>query len=123
MVSPQHWRITMAKQKYLFIFRHDASVTEVPSPAQMQEIFAAWKAWGEKFKDEIVSIGDGLNPVGKVVRPNAITDGPYVEAKEVIGGFSFIEASSIDRAVEISKSCPAMMMPGASIEIREQAGY
>jgi hypothetical protein len=114
----------MATQKFLFIYRHTAAAgAHQPSPAEMQQMFAQWTAWKEKFKAEIVDVGDGLKPGGKIVRPGATTDGPYLEAKEVLGGYSFVQAASIERAVEISKACPALMMPGASVEVRELAGY
>ncbi len=113
----------MSVQKYLLVFRHDASAAEMPSPSEMQTILAAWMAWRDQFQSETVNMGDGLKPNGTVVRPTSTTDGPYIEAKEVIGGFSFIETESLERAVEISKACPALMMPGASVEIREQVGY
>lgn len=114
----------MATQKYLFIYRNPADAPAYePSPAEMQQMFAQWNAWKEKFRDEIIDVGDGLKPAGKVVRANATSDGPFVEAKEVLGGYSIVQAASIERAVEISKSCPVLMMPGASVEVRELAGY
>ncbi len=86
-------------------------------------MLAQWTAWKAQFKDEIVDVGDGLQPGGKVVRAKGMSDGPFVEAKELLGGYSLVQAASLDRAVEISKACPMMFMPGASIEIRELAGY
>lgn len=69
--------------------------------------------------------GEGacLKPAGKVVRANSTSDGPFMEAKEVLGGYSNVQVADIERAVDISKSCPVLMMPGASIEVRELAGY
>lgn len=114
----------MTTQKYLFIYRNPADLpAHEPSPAEMQQMYAQWTAWKEKFRDEIVDLGDGLKPAGKVVRANATTDGPFVEAKEVLGGYSIVQAASLERAVEISQSCPVLMMPGASVEVRELAGY
>lgn len=114
----------MATQKYLFIYRGPAAApAQQPSPAEMQQMFAQWTAWKEKFKNEIVDVGDGLKPAGKVVRANGTNDGPFVEAKEVLGGYSIVQAAGVERAIEISRSCPVLMMPGASVEIREMAGY
>jgi hypothetical protein len=115
----------MAAQKYLFIYRNSAEAeAREPSPAEMQQMLAQWSAWKAKYKDEIVDMGDGLKPVGKVVRAGgAVSDGPFMEAKEVLGGYSIVQAASIARALEISKACPVLMMPGASIELREMAGY
>jgi hypothetical protein len=50
-----------------------------------------------------------------VVRARAVTDGPYAEGKEIVGGWSFIEADSLPHAVEIAKEVPMF----ASVEIRE----
>lgn len=114
----------MSTNKFLFIYRSPADAPGAqPSPAEMQQMLAQWTAWKEKFKDEIIDMGDGLEPAGKVVRAKGVTDGPFIEAKEVLGGYSIVKAAGIDRAVEVSKSCPIMFMPGASIEIRELAGY
>lgn len=114
----------MTMQKYLFAYRNPASAANyVPSQEEMQQIFAQWTAWKNQFKDEIIDLGDGLKPGGKVVRKGATSDGPFLEAKEVLGGYSLIQAASIERAVEISRSCPVLLMPGASVEVRELAGY
>ena len=114
----------MATQKFLFVYRApNTTEARQPSPEEMQQMFAQWTAWKDKFKNEIIDLGDGLKPGGKVVRPNATTDGPYIEAKEVLGGYSIVQASSLERALEISKACPMLHAPGASIEVRELAGY
>jgi len=86
----------------------------------MQDMYAAFNAWKEKFKDEILDMGGKLLPSGKVVRPSGPTDGPFVEAKEIVGGYMFVTAEGFDRAVEVARDMP-MMMPGSSIEIREVA--
>ncbi len=114
----------MATQKYLLIYRNPAEAEmEQPSPEEMEQMYAQWTAWKEKFASEIVDLGDGLKPAGTVVRQGATTDGPYMEAKEIVGGYSILETTSLDRAAEISKSCPVLFMPGASVEVRELAGY
>ena len=67
--------------------------------------------------------GDALLPTGRVLKPGGeVVNGPYVEAKEVIGGFSVVEAEHYEAAVEIAKGCPIAKIGGA-IEIREFAGY
>ena len=48
-----------------------------------------------------------------------VTDGPYVEAKEIVVSFGIIQAADYDAAVAIARECP----PGHTIEIRELAGY
>ena len=56
---------------------------------------------------------------GKVVKPNnIITDGPYTEIKELIGGYSLIKADSLDEAADIAKGCPILKV-GGNVEVRE----
>jgi hypothetical protein len=88
----------------------------------MQEMFAAWNAWKEKFKDNILDMGGKLGPTGKVVTASGVMDGPFVEAKEIVGGYMIVTAESYDRALEVARGVLAMSMPGARIEIREIAG-
>lgn len=116
----------MASQKYLLLHRsapnqRQGSGQEPPSPAQMQEMYAAFTAWKEKFKANIVDMGDKLKPGGKVVTASGVTDGAFVEAKEVVGGYMIITAEDWERAIEVATGMP-MLMPGSFIEIREMAG-
>lgn len=111
----------MATQRYLFVYRATPMETP-PSPTELQQMFAKWEEWKQKFKKEIVDIGDGLRPGGKVVRQNQTTDGPFIEAKEVLAGYSIVETDSIERAIEVSKGCPVLAR-GGNVEIRELAGY
>jgi hypothetical protein len=110
--------------KYLFLHRSapqaTASPEQRPSPEQMQAMLAKWHAWKEKFKDNIVDWGDKLKSGGRVVSGSTVSDGPFVEAKEIIGGFMIVQAASYEEAVVIAQEMPGG--PGARIEIRELAG-
>ncbi len=110
----------MPMQRFLFIRRNSGGPQERPSPAQQQEMYAAFGAWQEKFKANIVDMGGRLKPGGKVVRSAAVTDGPFVEAKELVGGFMIVSAASYDEALEVARQMPGWT-PGSSIEIREIA--
>jgi hypothetical protein len=56
---------------------------------------------------------------GKVVKPNnVITDGPYTEIKETLGGYSIVKAENLDEAAELAKGCPGLLT-GGSVEVRE----
>jgi hypothetical protein len=92
-----------------------------PSPAQMQDMFAAFSAWREQFKANILDMGSKLKSTGKVLTASGVTDGPYAEAKEIVAGFMIITADDYDGAVAIVKAMPTMQMPGACVEIRELA--
>ncbi len=110
--------------KYLFIYRNPPSPdAPQPSPEEMQQMLAQWAAWKEKFKESVVDMGDGLKHGGKLLADGKVTDGPFTEAKEIIGGFSIIQAASYDAAVEVAQECPIVFMPQATIEIREMMGY
>jgi hypothetical protein len=112
----------MSKKRFLCIQRsqpaHQAKC-EAPSPAQMEEMFAKFNAWREKFQDNILDIGGKLSSSGKVVTADGAVDGPFVEAKEVIGGYMIVAAGSMEEAIEIARQSPGVIMPGSSVEVRE----
>lgn len=116
--------MTKQAQKYLFLHRSQPGPTpsadHKPSPEQMQQMLAKWNAWKDKFKDNIVDWGDKLKPGGKVVNGSGVSDGPFVEAKEIVGGFMIVSAETIEQATIIAQEMPAG--PGSRIEIRELAG-
>src|SRR5258705_11288438 len=112
----------MATRKYLCIQRSQPGKQQPPSPAEMQEMYAVFNAWKEKFKENILDMGGKLKSGGKIVSASGVTDGPFVEVKEIVGGFMIVAAESYERALEIAKEGPGMIMPGSSIEIREIAG-
>lgn len=105
--------------KFLFIYREPTVSASQPSPEEMQALAAAWGAWMQKFGSAIMPGGDGLKHTGRIVKAGLVTDGPYVEAKEIVVSFTLIQAADYDEAVAIARECP----PGHTIEIRELAGY
>ncbi|MFN0032708.1 MAG: YciI family protein [Flavobacteriales bacterium] len=80
----------------------------------------AWVKWmGEMAQKGTLVSAEPLQPVGKQISGNQklVTDGPFMESKEVIGGYLVINASNIDEAVEIAKGCPIFSENG-KIEVR-----
>lgn len=112
----------MSTQKYLCLYRGAPSQNK-PSPAQMQEMFAAFNLWRERFKDSILDMGSKLKSSGRVVTPEGATDGPFVEGKEIVGGFMILTAPDYDGAVAVVQAMPGMDAPGARVEIREIAAF
>lgn len=110
----------MTKKTYLCIQRSQPSNAsgEKPSPAQMEEMYAKFNEWKEKFKVNIVDMGGKLGD-GKVVNSEGATDGPFVESKEVVGGFMIVTADSLEEAVQVAAESPGVAMPGSSVEVRE----
>ena len=110
--------------KYLFLYwTPPTSTAPEPSPEEMQQMMAQWGSWKEKFKDQVLDMGDGLNRTGRVLKAGQVTDGPFAEAKEIVGGYSIVQATSYEAALEVARECPISFMPGASIEIRALMGY
>ncbi len=114
--------MSTTKTKFLYLYRFPAVTPPKPSsPEAMQVQYAAWSAWRAKFETEVIP-GEGLKPGGAVVKEGKVTDGPFIEAKEVMGSYAFVETSSLTRAIEIARECPINSIAGASVEIRE-LGY
>ena len=110
--------------KYLFVYRNLEEHSKVqPTPEEIQAIMQQWQGWFETVGADLIDGGDGLLPTGKIVGPDGtVTDGPFIEAKELVGGYSVIQASDYDQAAEYAKTCPIVHI-GGSIEIRELAGF
>lgn len=110
--------------KFLFLYRKSTDPRAEPSPAEMQAGYQQWKSWMEKYSKEIIEqppARSGPQPGGAVAvcRAGAVTDGPYVEGKEIVGGWSFIETESLARAAEIAKEVPMF----TSVEIIEITSF
>jgi hypothetical protein len=110
--------------KFLFLYRSPRDAKEQLSPEAMQAGYVQWKAWMGKHAKAILEQlppRSGPKPGGAVavVRGGAVTDGPYVEGKEVVGGWSFIEAASLADAIEVAKQVPMF----TSVEIIETASF
>jgi hypothetical protein len=110
--------------KFLFLYRFPEGGRPKPSsPDEMQAQYAAWAAWRAKFEKEVTP-GEGLKrESAAVVKGGNVTDGPFIEAKEVLGSYCFVQTTSLAQAIEIAKECPINSVPGASVEIRELGGY
>lgn len=109
----------MPKQKYLCIQRSQpGGPRDKPSPAQMEAMYAQFNAWKEKFQKNLVDLGGRLGG-GSVVNSESAIDGPFVEAKEVVGGYMIVSADSLAQAIEVARECPGVVMPGSSVEVRE----
>lgn len=109
----------MPKRNYLCLQRSEPAKREPPSPDHMKELYAKFNAWKEQFAENIIDLGGKLKGAGKIVTAGGTTDGPFAEAKEVIGGYMIVAAESLDEAVEVARHSPGVWMPGSSVEVRE----
>jgi hypothetical protein len=107
-------------QEFMLIFRHEDG-TKVASPEQIQVWMKQTMDWiGGIAAQNKFSGGNGLPfQDAKVVRPNnLVTNGPFGEIKETIGGFIIVKGDSIEEAVEFAKGCPVLQGEGNSVEVR-----
>ncbi|MFT5103887.1 MAG: hypothetical protein ACI8VT_003048 [Saprospiraceae bacterium] len=108
-------------KEFLLVFRNDVAANQPPpSPEQMQAMMKPWQNWmgGIAAQNKLVSPGNRLASDGKVIKlNNVVTNGPYVEIKEAIGGYIIIKANSLDEAAELSKNCPILAI-GGNVEVR-----
>ena len=86
----------------------------------MREMFAKFQSWKEKFEDKIVDMGGPLRG-GSVVTSEGVSDGPFVEVKEIVGGYMIVEAPTLEEALEVARESPGVA-PGTSVEVREIGG-
>ena len=108
-------------QEFLLVFRRDHTGNEAAmSPEQIQAMMKPWQDWIGSIaaQNKLVTAGNRLTAEGNVVKPNnVVTNGPYVETKEAIGGYTIIKADSLEEATAMSKDCPILMV-GGSVEVR-----
>ncbi|MDA7977393.1 MAG: YciI family protein [Pirellulales bacterium] len=94
------------------------------SPEEMQAAVGKYFAWAESLKSRGIHKGGNKlkDEPGKVMLPASdkpeVVDGPYLETKELVGGYFLIEAADYDEAVKICSDCPQLEL-GGKIELRE----
>lgn len=91
------------------------------SPERAQQMMQKWMTWFKDLgaKGHIKDQGQPLERTGKLVkgRQKTVTDGPFAESKDIVGGYTLIEARDLEQAVELSKGCPIFEVEG-SVEVR-----
>jgi hypothetical protein len=108
--------------KYLYLLQVDARAYDELSPDEMQAILVRHRAWVRGLRDagayvaseRLTNDGRTLRGAGDRLR---VSDGPYVESKELVAGFYVVDAPDYDRAVELARGCP--VLERGVVEIRE----
>lgn len=106
---------------FLFLFRAGFANMPERSPEEMQANMKLWMDWigGIAAQNKLVDRGNRLAPAGKVVKAgNVVTDGPYTELKEIIGGYTLVKAESLEEATGLASGCPVLLI-GGTVEVRE----
>ena len=106
-------------EKFMLIFH--GGISPNASPEEMQSNMGKWMAWVEKLNKEgrYVS-GEPLLPGGKQIsgKGKTVTDGPYTEGKEVVGGYFVVNAADYNDAIELSKDYPDFDYDG-TVQVRQ----
>ena len=109
--------------QFVFLYRgSDAARDEAgQSPEQMQAVMQKWMTWMKQLGEhgQMRDPGHPLEPAGKLVSSpqKIVTDGPYAESKDLVGGYTIVEATDLAHAAEIAKGCPALEY-GGLVEVR-----
>ena len=103
--------------EFIYLYRGGNRAT---NPEQMQKVMQKWMGWFKDLGDKgnLKDAGHPLDVSGKVVRKQKpVTDGPFAEAKDVVGGYSVVIAKDLSHATELSQGCP-ILEDGGSVEVR-----
>lgn len=110
-----------AKNEYMLLFRGN-HIHSGLSPEEMQEVASQMMAWFKRLSDKgIAQAGRPLDNSGKVVsgkNGRVVTDGPFAESKEAVGGYFLLQVDTMDEAVAIAQECP-MLPHGGKVEVRQ----
>ncbi len=108
---------------YMLIFRGTDWYKGL-SPEQLQQVMDAWRQWFYRLKAEGIALaGDPLEPQGRVVsgaNGRVVSDGPFAESKETIGGYFLLNIATMNEAVGIAQQCPGLPH-GIRVEVRPLA--
>ena len=96
----------------------DNASAEKPTPSQMQAMYEQFNEWRRKFSKNLVDLGGRLGE-GRLALPDPAPDGPFVEVKELVGGYMVVAAANLDEAMQIARECPGLMRPGSGVEVIE----
>jgi hypothetical protein len=104
--------------EFVFLYRGGE---RADSPEQSEREMQKWVAWMKELgeKGHLKERGQPLDRTGKVVRgkQKVVTDGPYAESKDLVGGYTLVEAKDLSHAAELSKGCP-IFESGGLVEVR-----
>lgn len=106
-------------REFMMIFHQDHVGGQQPTAEQMQATIRKWQDWvgGIAAQGKFVAT-NALGAEGKTLMPNGvITDGPYTEVKEMIGGYLIIKADMLDEALRLAEGCPIFDV-GGKVEVR-----
>lgn len=112
--------------EFLLIFRHEDG-SKAASPEQIQDWMEQTMKWLDDIDSQgkLVSHGNGLSfDDARIVKHNnVVTNGPFGDIKETIGGYVIVQAESVDEAVAFAKGSPVLQGEGNTVEVRKVAKH
>jgi hypothetical protein len=107
--------------QFLLLFRHSQEGPD-PTPQEMEVVMGKWMAWmkGMGARGQFAG-ANRLQDTGNVLRGSGsanVTDGPFVEAKEIVGGYVIVTAPDLAAATAIARGCPGLEMGTTIVEVR-----
>ena len=110
-------------KEFMLLFRGADDLRRDFSPEEKQAHFNRWREWigGIAASGNLVGSQPLRHDTGQVVSGTAkkLTDGPFMEGKEIIGGYTIVRAESYEDAIAIAKGCPNLEADSGSVEVRE----
>jgi hypothetical protein len=107
---------------YLLLFRGGDSTAANNSPEEKQAHMQKWFVrMGGSSEKGIMAGAEPLHPTGKTIKGTGkvVSDGPFMENKEMVGGYLICKADTYEAAVEIAKRCPILKFAEGNVEVRE----
>jgi len=121
-IKPQNMN-TENQNGYMLLFR-GTDLRKGLSPEELQKVTDNWMAWFKRLTEQGKAVaGNPLEREGKIVsgKERVVSDGPFAESKEAIGGYFLLDVATMDEALAIAKECPGLPY-GIRVEVRPVAG-
>lgn len=103
--------------EFLYIYRGGS---RPESPSEGEKVMQSWVTWLQELgaQGHLKDRGQPLDGEGKVVRnKRTITDGPYAESKDIVAGYTIVEAKDLAQAADLASGCP-IFDRGGLVEVR-----
>ena len=112
--------------KYVLMYTNRPDLTAAIPRERQEQVYGEIYGWFEKNESVFVDAGAELQEIATATTVKSgdegenpvVVDGPFNEAKEVIGGFSIVDVPDLDAAIELAKTWPSLAFPGIAVEIR-----
>jgi hypothetical protein len=106
---------------FMMLFHSEPNPNFEPTPEEIQAEMKNWQDWMGSIsaQGKLKNPGEALGFEGKTMHSDgSVTDGPYAEVKEIVGGFMIVSAESIQDAIKLAEGCPALAS-GGKVEVRD----